>query len=145
MTPFTLSSPIRTQIKSSPSIQRRFLIVDDVSMNLLLIATLLRKIHPDSYIIEAHNGKEAVMATQKETFDIIFMDVQMPEMDGIEATQKIRELEKDSDHRSQIVALTAGALKEEMEKALAGGMDSILTKPIDTAKLRALLQADQAG
>jgi CheY-like chemotaxis protein len=69
-------------------------------------------------------------------FDMIFMDVQMPEMDGNEATIAIREFEKPLNIYTPIIGLTAGALKEERDKCLDSGMDEFLTKPIDTNKLK---------
>lgn len=67
------------------------------------------------------------------------MDVQMPEMDGLEATRKIREMEEKSGLHVPVVALTAGAFKEEREKCITSGMDEFMAKPIDTEKIRLLL------
>ncbi len=78
----------------------------------------------------AGNGREAVDFVKEKKFDIIFMDVQMPEMDGFEATGIIRDLEKDSGRHTPIIAMTAHAMKGDREKCLNAGMDEYVTKPI---------------
>jgi PAS domain S-box-containing protein len=116
------------------------LIAEDVEMNMLLIKFLIGKLLPEAKIIEAIDGKEAVWMWQKEKPDLILMDMQMPIMDGLEATTKIRELEKFTDKYVPIIALTAGAMKEEKEKCIAAGMDDFLTKPIEPEKLSQTLK-----
>lgn len=116
------------------------LIAEDVEMNMLLIKFMIGKLLPESKIIEALDGYEAVLQWQKEKPDLILMDMQMPNMDGIEATIKIREMEKFSDRSVPIIALTAGAMKEEKEKCLAAGMNDFLTKPIEPEKLSQALK-----
>jgi CheY-like chemotaxis protein len=74
----------------------------------------------------ALNGRESLQALDKERFDLVLMDVQMPEMDGMEATAAMREMEKGSGLRTPIVALTANAMKGDREKYLASGMDGYL-------------------
>jgi PAS domain S-box-containing protein len=113
------------------------LIAEDVRTNLVLLKLLIGKMYPMARFIEAHNGHETLRLARECSPDLIFMDVQMPEMDGLEATQKIRALEEG--RRVPIIALTAGALKEEREKCLAAGMDEFLTKPIEKEKIRAVL------
>jgi len=124
-----LSSPATTSKKFN------ILIAEDVDMNMLLVKFLIGKILPEAKIIEAMDGREAVCMWQKEKPDLILMDMQMPIMDGIEATLKIRELEASSGEYVPIIALTAGAMKEEREKCLEAGMDDFLTKPIEPEKL----------
>ena len=111
------------------------LVAEDVEMNMLLVKFLIAKLLPEAKIIEAIDGREAVQQWQKEKPDLILMDMQMPIMDGIEATIKIRELEKSTDKYVTIIALTAGAMQEEKDKCLAAGMDDFLTKPIEPEKL----------
>ena len=106
------------------------LIAEDNEFNMMLIISLISNMFPTAKILEAINGKEVLLHYQKHRPDFVLMDIQMPEMNGLEATIKIRELEQNNWH-TPIVALTAGALKEEQEKCINAGMDDYLTKPID--------------
>ncbi|NLF96138.1 MAG: response regulator [Candidatus Riflebacteria bacterium] len=106
------------------------LIAEDIEMNMILIESMIRKIAPEAVIISARNGIDAVQFWQKHSPDIIFMDVQMPELDGLEATKAIRLQEATSGRHTPIIALTAGATTEEQEKCLAAGMTDFVTKPI---------------
>lgn len=83
----------------------------------------------------ANNGKDALDALEKEDYDLILMDVQMPVMDGFEATAEIREKEKASGGHIPIIAMTALAMKGDRERCLAAGMDSYVSKPIDRDEL----------
>lgn len=118
----------------------KVLIAEDVPMNMIMIRAMLSQMLPNAEFFEAVDGFQAVEQFSKTALDLIFMDVQMPEMDGLEATIKIRSLEKYSDKHIPIVALTAGAFKEEQEKCIASGMDDFLTKPVDSVKLKAALE-----
>ena len=111
------------------------LIAEDNDFNMLLIKAIVGKTIPSAEIIEAKNGKEAVVLWLIEQPNLILMDMQMPIMSGIEATMKIREHEKKNGEHVPIIALTAGALLEEKEKCLNAGMDDFLTKPIEPEKL----------
>ena len=117
----------------------RIMIAEDVAMNLLLIKTLITKALPDSTIIEAKNGKEAYQNAVEQPIDLIFMDIQMPEMDGIEATRKIRQESNSSNRDTPIIALTAEAIKGKKEDCLKAGMDEFLTKPVDREQLNQYL------
>jgi len=86
------------------------------------------------------NGREALAAFEKENFDAIRMDVQMPEMDGFEATGKIREHEKNTGKHIPIIAMTAHALKGDEDRCLQAGMDGYVSKPIRTNELYAALE-----
>jgi signal transduction histidine kinase/response regulator RpfG family c-di-GMP phosphodiesterase len=119
--------------------KQKILIVEDVKMNMLVITTLLGKILPFAELIEVSNGSEAVRMFKEIRPDLILMDVQMPEMDGLEATRQIRILEQNSYRHVPIIALTAGAFKEEQEKCLIAGMDEFLTKPINPEKTKKIL------
>ena len=105
-------------------------------MNMLLAKGLIRLIDPSIQIIEATNGSHAVEHFTTCQPDLILMDMQMPEMDGLEATRKIREREATSGTPTPIVALTAGAFQAEEERCMAAGMDRFLTKPINPLKLK---------
>jgi len=106
----------------------KILIAEDNAINLLLTKTYLKDITPQAVIIEAKDGTEAVEKFQKESPDLILMDIQMPHLNGIEATRKIRALEKNIE--IPIIALTAGSLPGEKEKCLQAGMSDFLTKPL---------------
>ena len=106
----------------------KVLIADDNPVNLFLLKSILTQILPTSIIVEANNGKVALELYKIEKPDILFMDIQMPEMNGYETTKAIREIETDT--RIPIIALTAGTLKGEREKCELAGMNDYLTKPI---------------
>jgi len=113
------------------------LIAEDIPMNMMLIKSYLKNIIPSAVVREATDGLQVMEQVQSEDMDLILMDVQMPRMDGLEATQKIREWEagRPGNGHIPIIALTAGALKEEQQKALDSGMDAFLAKPIERSKL----------
>lgn len=129
-----LAQPSEVLIPEQPSKgilfegQYNILLVEDNPVNMLLAKTILHKILPDATLFEAFNGLEAVEECRNNMPDLIFMDLQMPEMNGYEATTAIRELEGGS--KVIIVALTAGNVKGEREKCLAIGMNDFLTKPV---------------
>ncbi|HOD39042.1 MAG TPA: response regulator [Candidatus Wallbacteria bacterium] len=116
------------------------LIAEDVKMNMLLIKTIIKQMVPGCHIVEAVNGKETVELAENKKPDLILMDIQMPELDGIEAAGLIRESENGSGRRVPILALTASATKDEKEKCLAAGMDDFITKPIEPHSLREKLE-----
>jgi PAS domain S-box-containing protein len=113
------------------------LIAEDNLVNQRLAVRLLEK--RGHQVAVAATGIEALKALEKEKFDLVLMDVQMPEMDGLEATVAIRQKEKGSGLHQAIVALTAHAMKGDREKCLAAGMDGYLTKPIRPQELDHLL------
>jgi CheY-like chemotaxis protein len=81
------------------------------------------------------NGREALLALEREIFDVVLMDVQMPEMDGFEATSSIRARERFTGKRMPIIAMTAPAMSGDRDKCLAAGMDAYVPKPIQSAQL----------
>jgi len=116
----------------------RILLAEDNAINRKLAVRLLQK-HGYEVVV-AGNGREALAAIEKESFDLVLMDVQMPEMDGFEATQTIREQERQTGHHLPIVAMTAHAMKGDEERCLRAGMDSYLSKPINSAELFAVIE-----
>lgn len=110
------------------------LLVEDNLINQLVATTLLTK---EGYQVEkAGNGQEAVVICEKQTFDLILMDYQMPVMDGLEATRRIREYEeKTGSKHTPIIAMTANAMKGDKEICLEVGMDDYIAKPIDSVML----------
>lgn len=114
----------------------KMLVAEDNNMNQLLATKMFKKI---GYIIEiANNGKEAVEMTAKYDYDLVFMDIHMPEMDGIEATEKI--LNSGKEKIPIIIAMTANAVKEAEAEYLALGMKDIVTKPFTIEQLRKVLE-----
>jgi two-component system sensor histidine kinase/response regulator len=106
----------------------RVLLAEDNPVNQRLVIRLLEKL--GHQVAVANNGREALAALDTENFDLVLMDVQMPEMDGLEATTAIREKEKGSGTHQQIIALTAHAMKGDRERCLKAGMDGYLSKPV---------------
>ncbi|MGA1844535.1 MAG: response regulator [bacterium] len=117
----------------------RILLAEDNPVNQKFIQTLLEKQGHLVHIVK--NGQEALETLRELGFDLAFMDVQMPVMDGLEATRYIREMEKRSGEHLPIIAMTAHAMKGDQEKCLAAGMDDYLAKPINMDEL--LLKVEQ--
>ncbi len=117
----------------------KILVAEDVFLNMVLIKAMLAELGFTNEIIEAKNGIEAIEKYQQESPDLILMDVHMPELDGIRASKKIREIESFTGNKVPIIALTAGALKEEKEKCFANGMNDFLSKPLTPEKLMAMI------
>ncbi|MGJ8645240.1 MAG: response regulator [Luteolibacter sp.] len=111
----------------------RVLVAEDGKVNQVVARRLLEKRGHHVTLVE--NGRQAVETTAAEEFDLVLMDVQMPEMNGIEATEAIREREKTSGVRLPIVAMTANAMKGDEEMCLAAGMDGYVPKPVRAARL----------
>lgn len=117
------------------------LVAEDIPMNMMLIRSYIGHILPGAVVLEATNGKQVLEFLKNQRVDLVLMDVQMPVMDGLEATRKIREWEQTKADGSHIpvIALTAGALKEEQQRALESGMDEFMSKPIERKKLEAYM------
>lgn len=114
----------------------KVLVAEDNAVNQLVAKTILTKAGHDVKVVE--NGFEAVAAVKENAFDVVLMDIQMPEMDGAMATRKIRALPKPASD-TQIIALTANAMAGHREEYLAAGMNDYVTKPIDPRRLFAAL------
>lgn len=114
----------------------RVLLVEDQPVNQMLMKSILERAQcvPDL----ARNGIEAVAKFGQHSYDLIFMDCQMPEMDGFQATQEIRRLETNG-KRTPIVAVTADAMKGDRDKCLAIGMDDYLNKPVQVSSIHAMI------
>jgi signal transduction histidine kinase/DNA-binding response OmpR family regulator len=120
-----------------PARTLRILVAEDNAVNQRLATRLLEK--RGHQVVVAGNGCEALAALGEDTFDLVLMDIQMPEMDGMEATAKIREKEELAGGHLPIVALTAHAMKGDEDLCLAAGMDGYLTKPIHPQELDMVL------
>ncbi|HZN40141.1 MAG TPA: response regulator [Planctomycetota bacterium] len=121
-----------------PSLQRKILLVEDNPINQLVARRMLEKIGCE--VLVADNGKEAVTAAATQQFDLILMDVQMPIMDGYQATAEIRRQEGRSGLRTPIVALTANAMERDAKLCIEAGMDDHVPKPIRVHDLAAIAQ-----
>jgi CheY-like chemotaxis protein len=116
---------------------KRVLVVEDNPVNQLVSRKMLERVGCRADV--AANGIEAVDAVSRVPYDVVFMDCQMPEMDGYEATRHIRTLEG-SAGKTIIVAMTANALRGDREKCIASGMDDYLSKPVTQEAIKAVLQ-----
>jgi len=126
------SAPVATSTAAAAAPAKacrgRILLAEDNEINTLLACTLMEEA---GYTVTcAVNGREAVEAVQRQDFDLILMDVQMPEMDGLQATRAIREL-GGVVSRTTIVAMTANAMRSDQDNCIAAGMDDFISKPID--------------
>ena len=148
-------SGVKTQVKKAPvpskldpamaqRLPLRVLLCDDNTINQKVGLRLLQQMgyKPDL----AANGVQALAALDRQTYDLVFMDVQMPEMDGLEATRHIRERQRNrrqpSNYKSSIiiVAMTANAMNGDREKCLAAGMDDYLAKPVRPEDIRTVVE-----
>ncbi len=111
----------------------RILLVEDNIINQKVASRMLEK--NGHTVVTVNNGREALETLAGQDFDAVLMDIQMPEMDGLEATAAIRAGEQEAGRRLPILALTAHALNGDRERCLAAGMDGYLAKPIQTAQL----------
>ncbi len=121
----------------------RILVAEDNPINLELAARTLEKMGHS--VLTAGNGRQALAALDHATFDLILMDMQMPGMDGLEATQLLRERERVQGGHVPVIALTAHAMKTDRDRCLAAGMDDYISKPIRRAELAGVLDRVLAG
>src|SRR5262249_13036563 len=122
----------RTSIGPSARSMRLLLTEDNVVNQKLALRLLEKRGHA---VVIAANGKEALAALEGQPFDVVLMDVQMPEMDGFEATAAIRAKEKVAGGHVPIVAMTAHAMKGDRERCLEVGMDGYISKPLQPSEL----------
>ena len=120
--------PVTSQSPEHAPRRLHVLLAEDNAVNQRLAVRLLEK--RGHTVAVARNGREALAAFANDTFDVVLMDVQMPEMDGLEATAAIREREKTTGYHIPIIAMTAHALKGDEERCLQAGMDGYISKPI---------------
>jgi len=126
------------KLSAAPN-RTRVLLAEDNKVNQLVGVKQLQKLGYQADV--AGNGLEAVAAWKRDKYSVILMDCQMPEMDGYEATRKIRELEVEQNLPPvRIIALTASVMKEDRDFCLAAGMDDFISKPVDTGELKIALE-----
>ncbi|HEX4209848.1 MAG TPA: response regulator, partial [Candidatus Binataceae bacterium] len=135
--PVTRSTPANALLEK---ISMKVLLVEDNPINQRLALRLLEK--NGHHVTLAANGREALetLGRMGWNFDAVLMDIQMPEMDGLETTREIRRIESSSTRHLPIIAVTAHALKRDRERCLEAGMDDYVSKPIDSELLLRLLQ-----
>jgi CheY-like chemotaxis protein/HPt (histidine-containing phosphotransfer) domain-containing protein len=130
--------PVQPPAEAKPSSagdsrKLRVLLAEDNAVNQRLVAKLMEK-HGHK-LVAVSNGVEALDMLERETFDVVLMDVQMPEMGGFEATARLREREKSTGQHVPVIAMTAHALKGDRERCLEAGMDDYVSKPLQAASL----------
>jgi two-component system sensor histidine kinase/response regulator len=123
---------------AAPPAGLRVLLAEDNPVNQLVMTRLLEK--RGHHVVLAVNGREVLALLDRGRYDLVFMDLQMPEMDGLEATAAIRARERTSGLHQAVIALTAHAVKGDSERCRAAGMDGYLSKPIALQDLDELLQ-----
>jgi CheY-like chemotaxis protein len=133
--PAEAPSPVRTAaVEHAPTVRPlEVLLADDNPVNQMTATTMLEKL--GHTVVLANNGREAVAKVNEKKFDIVFMDVQMPEMDGFAASGEIRQREEGTGRHVPIIAMTAHAMKGDKEKCLQAGMDDYIAKPIRRKEL----------
>ena len=122
----------------SPGARFRILLAEDNPVNQALTVGLLEKMGHDAIV--APNGREALDLLERELFDLVLMDVQMPEMDGFAATRELRIREQGRQNHIPVIAMTAHAMKGDREACIAAGMDSYIAKPINRAELQKIIE-----
>jgi CheY-like chemotaxis protein len=135
--PAVEATPAADHTRRAPR-ELRVLLAEDGVVNQRVVVDLLRARGHD--VTAVGTGHEALAALERSTFDVVLMDVQMPEMDGLAATAAIRAKEEGSAAHVPIVALTASALREDQERCLAAGMDAYLAKPLRAAQLYTVVE-----
>ena len=111
----------------------RNLVAEDNRVNQLVVTRLMEK--QGHMVTVAASGREAIAALNRDNFDVILMDIHMPEVDGLQATRMIRAREQYTGHHIPIIAVTAFAMKGDAEKCLEAGMDAYIAKPIQATEL----------
>jgi CheY-like chemotaxis protein len=125
--------PVNSKVPDKRSGRLEILLAEDNTVNQMLAVRLLEK--RGHSITLASDGRAALAALEAKSFDVVLMDVQMPEMDGFEATAAIRARENGSGRRTPVIAMTAHAMKGDRERCLAAGMDGYVSKPLEANEL----------
>ena len=118
----------------------RFLVVDDHPVNRLLACNIVQAQWPKAYLCQASHGQEALACLHREPFDLVLMDMVMPEMDGIEATAHIRQHMQPPVQQVPVILLTANVNAQDHLRGLHAGINALMVKPFDRSKLCALIE-----
>lgn len=124
--------------KAGPAGEKKFLVVDDNLVNQKVFVAFLQK--KGWHVVCVQDGKKAIQAVKTGDYDLVLMDVQMPEIDGLETTRQIRAYEAPNNLHIPIIAVTSFAMKGDREEFLAGGMDGYVSKPINREELYATIE-----
>jgi CheY-like chemotaxis protein len=138
----TMDEPESVRNSASRNQRLQVLVVEDNRVNQIVARRLIERYGGE--VVIASDGREAVSALEERNFDIVFMDIQMPGMDGLEVTREIRRRERGTAKHQFIVAMTAHAMAADRDRCLAAGMDDYLSKPVQPPQLRAILQTAEA-
>ncbi|HEY0864750.1 MAG TPA: CHASE domain-containing protein [Lacunisphaera sp.] len=135
-----VEKPVAPVVAAGPDacFMDRILLAEDNAVNQKVALSMLQKLGFRADV--AANGLEVIAAVERQPYDVILMDVQMPEMDGLEATRRLGQLRPDPARRPWIIALTANAMQGDREMCLAAGMDDYISKPIKRAELLAAIE-----
>ena len=112
-----------------------FLVVDDHPINRLLVRQILKNNWPNCVLVEADNGLKALEALRQQPFDVVLMDMVMPEMDGIEATTALRQTLNAPACGTPVLGLTANVNPQDLERFSAAGVNAVVLKPFDAVKV----------
>lgn len=132
-------NPCETLRINKKKVKYSILIAEDNETNMELASIIISRLLPKAEILKAGTGKEVVRLFKENIPDLIFMDIQMPEMDGYDAARDIRKYESQNRIRTPIIAITANAFNDEKERCLKAGMDDQITKPIVTSVIQQIL------
>lgn len=142
-TPFPPAARVEAKPEASAKRALRILLVEDNIVNRKMATIVLQQ--QGHTIIAAHNGQEAIDALEQDSFDLVFMDIQMPEVDGLEAARRIRIREDAVGQHTPIIAMTAHTLTGDYERCMDAGMDGYVSKPVRKADLSAEIDRVMSG
>jgi signal transduction histidine kinase/CheY-like chemotaxis protein len=134
--PATSPDAVRVRPLSEVPSSLRILLVDDNVVNLMVAQLVLKKCWPDAHITQANSGQAALDCLDEQTFELVLMDMVMPELNGLETTRRLRQHTREEVAQVLVVGLTASTLVQERNRCLQSGMDEVLAKPIDASAVK---------
>jgi PAS domain S-box-containing protein len=135
-----IAEPVQKESKQISDSPYNIMITEDNKINMMLTSTIISNLLPAATLIKANNGQEAVELYPNANPDLMFMDIQMPTLNGYEAARQIRTIEMTTGKRVPIVALTAGTVKGEEERCREAGMDDYISKPVVEETIRRMVK-----